>query len=97
MSAHPWRLGLKNNDSFEECQLNEVPDTAIEAASRDLIDYSVGFVRVESTLRGPKDVTLLGSGILVSVGTTHAVLTAHHVLSALPRSGRLGLLLAPTM
>jgi hypothetical protein len=32
----------------------------------------------------------------VSVGTTHAILTAHHVLSVLPRSGRLGLILSST-
>jgi len=80
----------------EELPLGELPTAVIEAASRDLVDYIIGFLLVENTPRG-QDARLLGSGTLVSVGTTHAVLTAHHVVSILPRTGRLGLIVSPTL
>jgi hypothetical protein len=41
-------------------------------------------------------VDLLGSGVLVTVEGTSAILTAHHVLDVLPRFGRLGLFLGQT-
>lgn len=83
--------------SFEEIKLGELPETVIEAAARDVANYSIGFLDVKSPPRSSQDVTLLGSGTLVSIGTTHAILTAHHVLSVLPHSGRLGLILSPTV
>ena len=81
----------------EEYQLRELPDTVTETAGMDLVKYTVGFINVESTPPDSKGWALLGSGTLVSVGLTHAILTAHHVLSVLPREGRLGLLLSPTI
>ena len=82
--------------TFEEKPFGELPDEVIEAAARDLIEYCIGFVRVETSSR-MQDVVLLGSGTLVSIGSIYAVLTAHHVVSILPRSGRLGLILSPTL
>jgi len=82
--------------SVEELSFGELPETVIEAAARDLAEYSIGFLRVESTPRG-QDAVLLGSGTLVSIGPTRAVLTAHHVVSILPTVGRLGLILTPTV
>jgi hypothetical protein len=69
-----------------------LPKAVIEAAARDIIQYAIGFVRVASTARG-QDAVLLGSGTLVSVRSKHAVLTAHHVMSILPRAGRLGIVI----
>ena len=83
--------------SFEEIKIGELPEAVIEAAARDVANYSIGFLDVKSPPRSSQDVTLLGSGTLVSIGSTHAILTAHHVLSVLPRSGRLGLILSPTI
>ncbi len=51
---------------------------------------------MEDTPRG-QDAFLLGSGTLVAVGETRAILTAHHVIRVLPRDRRLGLLLSPTL
>lgn len=80
----------------EKYQIEDLPKAVMEAVAREIADYSIGFLRVKSPPRESDDVTLLGSGTLVSVGTTHAILTAHHVLSVLPRSGRLGLILSRT-
>lgn len=80
----------------EELPLGELPEGVIEAAAQDLAHYSVGFLRFESTPRGP-DAVLLGSGTLVSIGSIRAVLTAHHVVSILPATGRLGLIIEPTL
>jgi hypothetical protein len=82
--------------SAEELRSGELPRAISEDAACELADYSIGFLRVESTPRGP-DAVLLGSGTLVSVGSKHAVLTADHVLSVLPRTGRLGLVISPTV
>lgn len=81
--------------TIEEMPLGELPEGVIEAAATDLADYSVGFLRVESTPRG-QDAVLLGSGTLVSIGSIRAILTAHHVMSILPSTGRLGLILERT-
>jgi len=82
--------------NVEEYPLGDLPEAVIEAAARDVANYSIGFLHVKSSPRRSNDVRLLGSGTLVSVGPTHAILTAHHVLSALPRNGRLGLIISPT-
>src|SRR5712691_64568 len=81
--------------TVEELPLGKLPADVIEAAAGNVAAYSIGFVRVENTPRG-QDALLLGSGTLISIGSTYAALTAHHVLSILPRTGRLGLILSPT-
>ena len=80
----------------EKFPLREVPSAVIDGAKCDLAEYSIGFVRLESTPRG-QDAVLLGSGTLVSAGSKRAVLTADHVLSNLPRTGRLGLIISQTL
>ena len=56
---------------------------------RDRIaDYWAGFILV-----GENTASFLGSGTLVSIGETKAILTAGHVLDALPETGRVGLAL----
>ncbi len=81
--------------SVEEMSIRDLPEAVIEAAMRRIADYSIGFVRVGGTPWGA-EAKLLGSGTLVSVGAARAVLTAHHVMSNLPTTGRLGLLLGQT-
>lgn len=55
---------------------------------------TVGFVRVKDD-DGFRVPYLLGSGVLVSAGSTKAILTARHVLDILPKTGRLGIFLTP--
>lgn len=83
--------------TVEEIKLGEIPAAAIESAAKHVVNYSIGFLHVNDPPRSSHDLRLLGSGTLVSVGTTYAILTADHVLSVLPRSGRLGLILSPTV
>ena len=79
--------------NVEEILIGELPPALLKAIMSDLIMYSVGFVSLGKTPYGT-DAILLGSGTLVKVGVTHAVLTAHHVLEVLPRIGRLSLILS---
>jgi hypothetical protein len=80
---------------METLTATELPEAVRDAIWRNLTDYSVGFVRVEED-SGGQDAVLLGSGTLVAIGDTRAVLTAHHILTELPRAGRLGLILSQT-
>lgn len=75
--------------------IKDLPPTLIEAATYDLRQYTIAFHGVKDK-RGRKHPELLGSGVLVSAGNTRAILTAHHVIEVLPRTGRLGLLLQKT-
>ena len=75
--------------------ITELPNPLRDAMIQDMASYSIGFFRLEDTKLG-QNAFLLGSGTLVAVGDTRAVLTAHHVVRTLPRSGRLGILLSKT-
>lgn len=88
------RVKPKTMPPLENCYSGDLPPSVIEAAACGIADYSIGFVRIENTPHG-QDAVLLGSGTLVSVGSKRAVLTANHVVSILPRVGRLGLIISP--
>lgn len=75
--------------------IKDLPRDLIDAIVQDLALYTIAFLRIENAASG-KQVDLLGSGVLVSIGNTKAILTAHHVVQVLPRTGRLGLLLEKT-
>ena len=80
----------------EEVLIGQLPHSLLEAVALNLAQYSIGFLRIEDTPRG-QDAILLGSGTLVTTGSTRAILTAHHVLEVLPKRGRVGLILSPTL
>jgi|HubBroStandDraft_6_1064221.scaffolds.fasta_scaffold23612_4 hypothetical protein len=79
----------------DSVEIANIPDSLMNEILRRLADHTVAFLRIEDTPHG-RDATLLGSGTLVVIGNTFAILTAHHVIAALPSSGRLGILLSPT-
>lgn len=61
------------------------------AAFADRIsDYSIGFVRLDRK-NGVEDAICAGSGTLVKLGKVQGILTAAHVLEALPAEGEIGL------
>ncbi|TAK06472.1 hypothetical protein EPO44_05370 [bacterium] len=78
---------------MDELPISEVPERLIESVGHVLYDYSLGFVRIEDTPDG-EDAVLVGSGTLITLQNKYAVLTAHHVVKALPRKDRLGLILS---
>jgi hypothetical protein len=55
--------------------------------------YTIGFARL-STTDNVEDAISAGSGTLVTVGSLHGILTAAHVLDALPKLGKVGLILS---
>ena len=70
--------------------IEDLPQPLVDKAIRSLDRYTIGFLRIDNS-GGPHQ--LLGSGVLVSVGDTRAILTAHHVIEVLPETARLSILL----
>jgi hypothetical protein len=58
--------------------------------SRDISSFTIGFARLIAQ-NNVEDVTSAGSGSLVTVGSVHGILTAAHVVDALPARGNVGL------
>ena len=69
-----------------------VPDTFLEGVANELADYAVGFIKLQET-DAQEDAQVAGSGTLVEIDGTYAILTADHVLENLPTSGEVGLIL----
>jgi hypothetical protein len=78
---------------MEELSLSQIPSQLIEEISKDISDFVIGLVRLRDTPSG-QDAELGGSGTLVQIDETYGILTAHHVLSNLPKDGDIGLILA---
>ncbi len=64
----------------------------LDTVHGDLVDFTVGFVKFCPPQK-PTEMVLGGSGTLVSAGGVRAILTAGHVISNLPNSGLVGLIL----
>jgi len=75
--------------------------SAVKVAWADLSDWTIGFVKaVETNSRRDKEeceLVLSGSGVLVMANGRHAILTADHVLKALPKTGHFGLVLLSSL
>src|SRR3990172_1041210 len=77
---------MKNENSID------APRRLLEEASNELVDYQIGFVILDKNA-APEDALLAGSGTLVEIDGTHAILTADHVIENLPQKGKVGLIL----
>lgn len=75
--------------------LKDLPRTLIESVIQELASHTIAFLRVYDATT-PHQADLLGSGVLVSAGDRHAILTADHVVQILPTTGRIGLFLERT-
>jgi hypothetical protein len=95
LSFHVRRLmGM----SMEALSLSEIPRNLVENVSRDISDFVIGFVKLreiksERETMSEEDAELGGSGTLVQIDETSGILTAHHVLENLPRTGEIGLII----
>jgi hypothetical protein len=72
--------------------VKDLPEALIKNVIQELACFTVAFLRIDQ-VTWSCDADLLGSGVLVSVGTRKAILTAHHVLEVLPTRGRIGMFL----
>ena len=90
---HVKELGFTGTGQI---QIQDLPVPLQTKIVSRLGQHTVGFLRVPTLSKPPE---LLGSGVLVAVGSARAILTAHHVvevIDALPEKERLGLLLEKT-
>lgn len=75
---------------MEKLSPAKVPRELIEEISEDILNFLIGFVRLRDTATG-QDAELAGSGTLIQLDDTYGILTAHHVMECLPRTGEIGL------
>jgi len=75
--------------------LRQTPAALLADACRGISNFSIGFVKIEGT-GDAQTATLGGSGTLVQIGDTSAIVTACHVLDHLRGDATIGLLLATT-
>ena len=57
-----------------------------EQISKGIAHFTIGFARLTAS-KTAEDAESAGSGTLVTIGSLHGVLTAAHVLDALPKKG----------
>ena len=79
----------------DEILVKDLPSELIEAVVRTVSTYTVAFVQLEEGDKR-RHCTLLGSGVLIAAGRCKAILTAHHVVEVLPKTGRLCVMLEKT-
>lgn len=70
--------------------LRKVFTLSTEGIGKETAYYTVGFVTVSAD-GDIEEASCAGSGTLVTVGSLHGILTAAHVLEALPKTGQIGL------
>lgn len=67
------------------------PDFLTEI-TRSILNHLVGLIRIRKE-KSSDDIQLIGSGTLVCLDNSFGILTAHHVLEAIPANGTLCLIL----
>jgi len=75
--------------------IKDLPPDLTSAVFENIAFYTIAFLRIDEGSGGGVP-SLLGSGVLVSIGSARAILTADHVVRALPTSGRITLFLGRT-
>src|SRR5438445_2704808 len=75
--------------------VKDLPDSLTDTVISRLSAFTVAFVDAQVADQGELP-RLVGSGVLIAVRGKRAILTAHHVLRALPETGRLCLFLERT-
>ena len=80
-------------DNNHTChRLSSLSQDFRDAIAHRLLNHSVGIIRLHNN-QPSDDGQLIGSGTLVHADESYGILTAHHVLEAIPSRGQLGLIL----
>lgn len=78
----------------ELVRVKDIPSDTKDEILKSIAPFTIAFLRDDPSGDGSAD--LVGSGVLVSAGGHRAILTAAHVLDAIPSTPRIRLLLGPT-
>lgn len=78
----------------EFVRIKDIPSGTKDEILESIAPFTIAFLRDDPSGDGSAD--LVGSGVLVSAGRHRAILTAAHVLDAIPSTPRIGLLLGQT-
>ena len=74
-------------------RITDIPMDFYNDATRQIINFGIGIVKVAESDRG-EDAILIGSGTLVNFNEGHFILTAQHVIDALPTIGNIGFVIS---
>lgn len=74
-------------------RITDIPMDFYNDATRQIINFGIGIVKVAESDRG-EDAILIGSGTLVNFNGRHFILTAQHVIDALPTKGNIGFVIS---
>ncbi len=81
------------NEKSEGIKVTDIPLDFYNSATKQIINYGIGIVKViekETT----EDAILIGSGTLVDIKGNLGILTAQHVIDALPIDGNIGFIIS---
>jgi hypothetical protein len=85
--------GAKMNKKPEGIRVTDIPLDFYNSATKQLINYGIGIVKIiEKELT--EDAILIGSGTLVDIDRNLGILTAQHVIDALPADGIIGFIIS---
>ncbi len=73
-------------------KLSDLPQDVKNKIGRRVLSHSVGIIRIDDD-QSSDVAQLIGSGTLVHIDDIYGILTAYHVLEAIPSAGQLGLVL----
>ena len=73
-------------------KISDLPQDFLIKITRSILNHLVGLIRIRND-KSSDNIQLIGSGTLVYLDDTFGILTAHHVLEAIPANGILGLIL----
>ncbi len=90
---------MKQGQNLEWIPLNSDTRNLLNSAGLIMIDYTIGFMGIETQNRRDKSIDvdswLIGSGVLINVGKTKGILTAYHLVNSkiFKKANAIGLIL----
>jgi hypothetical protein len=84
------------NRQDDRIKVSAIPRTFYESVTRHIINFAIGIVKVLDTEKA-EDAILIGSGTLVDLEGIYGILTAQHVIDALPSMGQIGFIISENL